>query len=131
MKLLLDTHFLYWLATEPHKVHPAERQVLADPLNDLYVSVVSLWEIRIKWLASQRVGSSWCSMSPEEAASFAVDQDMRIEILGADDTMALLDPPPTHRDPFDEMLLVHAQRLGARLLTRDRLLADHPLALQL
>jgi PIN domain nuclease of toxin-antitoxin system len=34
-----------------------------------------------------------------------------------------------HKDPFDEMLLIHAQQLGARFLTRDRLLVDHPLAI--
>jgi len=37
-----------------------------------------------------------------------------------------LDVPLTHRDPFDELLLVQAQEEVLRLLTPDRLLADHP-----
>ena len=41
---------------------------------------------------------------------------------------ARLDHPIAHRDPFDEQLLIHAPSVGARLLTRDRLLTDHPLA---
>ena len=36
----------------------------------------------------------------------------------------------SHGDPFDEMLLIHAQRFGAKLLTCDRLLLGHPLVVQ-
>ena len=39
-----------------------------------------------------------------------------------------LDVPISHRDPFDELLLVQAQEEGLQLLTADRLLAGHPLA---
>jgi PIN domain nuclease of toxin-antitoxin system len=42
--------------------------------------------------------------------------------------LAPLSPPATHKDPFDEMLLIQAQVEGLRLLTRDRALLDHPLA---
>lgn len=33
-----------------------------------------------------------------------------------------------HKDPFDELLLVQAQEEGLRLLTVDRRLLGHPLA---
>ena len=39
-----------------------------------------------------------------------------------------LETPLPHRDPFDELLLVQAQEEGLKLLTRDRLLTGHPLA---
>lgn len=35
-----------------------------------------------------------------------------------------------HNDPFDELLLAHAQALQAVLLTRDSDMIDHPLAYQ-
>ena len=41
---------------------------------------------------------------------------------------AALETPLGHRDPFDELLLVQAQEEGLKLLTADRRLADHPLA---
>ena len=39
-----------------------------------------------------------------------------------------LDVPISHRDSFDELLLVQAQEEGLQLLTADRQLAGHPLA---
>ena len=36
--------------------------------------------------------------------------------------------PLGHKDPFDELLLVQAQEEGLRLLTADRRLVGHPLA---
>ncbi|MYJ73028.1 MAG: type II toxin-antitoxin system VapC family toxin, partial [Rhodospirillaceae bacterium] len=42
-----------------------------------------------------------------------------------------LETPLGHRDPFDELLLVTAQEEGLRLLTIDRQLVGHPLALTL
>ncbi|MFW6300833.1 MAG: hypothetical protein ACOC20_07935, partial [Oceanicaulis sp.] len=43
--------------------------------------------------------------------------------------MGSLEPPLAHGDPFDEMLLLQAEAEGARLLTRDKNLAGHRLAL--
>lgn len=37
--------------------------------------------------------------------------------------------PLGHRDAFDELLLMQAQKEGLQVLTADRLLADHPLAI--
>ena len=39
-----------------------------------------------------------------------------------------LEVPLDHKDPFDELLLVQAQEEGLRLLTVDRRLVGHPLA---
>ena len=49
MRLLLDTHVAFWLVADRHKLSSNEFAVLADPLNDLSVSAVSIWELRIKW----------------------------------------------------------------------------------
>ena len=40
-----------------------------------------------------------------------------------------LQTPLGHKDPFDELLLVQAQEEGLRLLTVDRGLIGHPLAI--
>ena len=36
--------------------------------------------------------------------------------------------PIGHKDPFDILLLVHAQELDMKLFTRDKKLKGHPLA---
>ncbi len=40
-----------------------------------------------------------------------------------------LETPLDHKDPFDELLLVQAQEENLKLLTADRQLLDHPLAI--
>jgi PIN domain nuclease of toxin-antitoxin system len=131
VNLLLDTHFVIWLATDTGRINRAERAVLAKADNALIVSVISLWEIRIKWNTLDRFGNRKGELSPEAAVELATDRNMQLVSLLPDDVIARLVPPPAHRDPFDEMLLMHAQKLDAKLLTRDRDLLEHPLALQL
>lgn len=130
-KLLLDTHFVIWLATDNEKIRIAERDLLIRLGNEIHMSVISLWEIRIKWQALDRTGRPKGALDPQAALLFATHNNFKIASLNSRDVITPLDPPVAHRDPFDEMLLAHAQGLGARLLTRDRELIAHPLALQL
>jgi PIN domain nuclease of toxin-antitoxin system len=48
MKLLLDTHTFLWLDGSPEQLSPTALAACADPTNQLYLSVVSAWEIQIK-----------------------------------------------------------------------------------
>jgi len=48
VKLLLDTHVLLWAASEPDQLTAAARDGLEDGANDVFVSIVSAWEIAIK-----------------------------------------------------------------------------------
>jgi PIN domain nuclease of toxin-antitoxin system len=127
MRLLLDTHFLVWIGKEQDKINRAERALLAQPESELLVSVLSLWELRIKWNLRDRQGRRKGVLDPDSALQLAIENDMQVESLEPEDPTLPLDPPLAHRDPFDEMLLVHAKRLDAKLLTRDRALIDHPL----
>ena len=48
MRLLLDTHTFLWLDGSPEHLSPAALAACEDPTNELYLSVVSAWEIQIK-----------------------------------------------------------------------------------
>ena len=48
MKLLLDTHVFIWLASDPDKLSDKAKESILSQSNQLYVSLVSLWEIQIK-----------------------------------------------------------------------------------
>ena len=129
MRLLLDTHFLIWIATDQNAIRPAERKILEQTNTEFLVSILSIWEVRIKWNQLDRHGVRKGLISPDTAICVARDSDLLIEELLSADMAIPLDPPLPHKDPFDELLLVHAQRLGARLFTRDDRLRDHPLAM--
>ena len=53
MKLLLDTCTFLWLNSGLSRVSPLARGLCADRDNDLYLSVVSAWEIALKQVAGR------------------------------------------------------------------------------
>ncbi|MFC3579808.1 type II toxin-antitoxin system VapC family toxin [Sphingomonas hylomeconis] len=126
MRILLDTHFVQRLVAEPTKISRSEHALMSR--NDLVVSSVSIWEFRIKW--DKHGGMRRRDLlDPHKALQFVIDNEMELAPLTGTDCAASLDVAIDHHDPFDVMLLVHAQCLGARLLTRDTRLLDHPLAI--
>ncbi|HEX4692935.1 type II toxin-antitoxin system VapC family toxin [Sphingomonas sp.] len=131
MRILLDTHFLVWLAAGGSNLRPAELTKIQDGDNEILASAASIWELRIKWTKQGRPGRIEATADPMAALTFAEDAGIPVMPLSAADCAVSLEVATQHRDPFDEMLLIHAQRLGARLLTRDRAMSNHPLALQL
>lgn len=128
MKLLVDTHFLVWMAHRPEVVQETERKLLAAAERS-YVSTISLWEIRIKWLKHRGGPQADQLMTPADALIFLREARLEIVPLLSEHIAVNLLPPAPNRDPFDEMLLAQAAYLGARLLTRDTALLDHPIAL--
>ena len=48
MKLLLDTHTFLWLVEGSPNLSTAAQAALADPANQLFLSVASVWELAIK-----------------------------------------------------------------------------------
>lgn len=48
MKYLIDTHILIWLALSPEKISEKLLQIIENPLNEIYISTINLWEIAIK-----------------------------------------------------------------------------------
>lgn len=127
MKILLDTHMLIWLARAPDRLKPHERALLDRQRTRVLVSAVSIWELRLKWMRGGALHRDEL-LEPQTALEFAERQGFDLVPLIPVDCAVSLDVPIAHRDPFDEQLLIHTQSLGARLLTRDRLLVDHPLA---
>jgi PIN domain nuclease of toxin-antitoxin system len=126
VKLLLDTHYVVWVTVFADRLTVAEQRLLES--HDLIASAMSLWELRIKW---RTFGGDGKRKGPADPADVLVGLQrlgIAVEPLTADQACAVLDHPLQHKDPFDEQLLVHAQELGAKLLTRDSQLLAHPLA---
>ncbi len=80
--------------------------------------------------AERRRGRTGFVPTAAHGLKFCHDVGIKVLALEPDDVLIALDPPSPNFDPFDEMLLVHAQRLNARLLTRDDPLDTHPFAYQ-
>ena len=129
MTLLLDTHYVFGLAGAPGVLSVAERRFLSDYPERIIVSAVSIWEVRLKWHVFHQSGERKGPLSPEGVVSIlSTDEIVEFLMLTPDHAAAELKRPLSHRDPFDELLLAQAQVEGLKLLTRDRRLVGHPLA---
>ena len=128
MRLLIDTHFAIWLSQNAG-LTLAERQLLERSAGQLLLSVVSLWEVRLKWHSFHVSGDRKGSVAPETVMSAMAGMDIALLPLLPAHAITPLAVPLAHNDPFDELLLAQAQVEGLRLMTRDRQLRDHPLAL--
>jgi len=116
MRLLLDTHvFLWWNESSPRLSRRA-RQLLADPGNSLYLSVVSAWEMALK-VQSGKLGLP---------APVSVYIPARLKHYGIEDLAVTLDHvlassflPSHHRDPFDRILVAQGQVERLTIVTHD------------
>jgi PIN domain nuclease of toxin-antitoxin system len=120
VKLLLDTHALIWWLSDDDRIGVQARALIADPANDVLVSVVSLWEIVVK----VRVGKLEADIREIEGAcnrSGFISIDVRPDHLRVLATL-----PMHHRDPFDHLLIAQAMAEDAAFVTDDRHAARYP-----
>jgi PIN domain nuclease of toxin-antitoxin system len=101
--LLLDTHVLLWWDQGDTRLSPQARTAIADARNRVYVSAASPWEIAIK----ARKGKLRFTGSPVALIDANGFLPLAISPVHAEAAGAL---PWTHRDPFDRVLVVQAQR---------------------
>lgn len=114
--LLLDTHVLLWLVSDPDRVPPRAREAVADPLTQRWVSMASVWELAIK------VGLGKLTLPLELPDFVATRLDRTVSQLLAISlahTLAVADLPRHHGDPFDRMLVAQARAEGLTIVTAD------------
>ena len=127
MRLLLDTHIvLAILRKDVAQRFPDVAQLLADDETEAFVSVASLWETAIK----TRLGKLDPGMPLEDMAQSLEAAELSFLQIELRHVLAAADPEPETRDPFDRLLLAQCQIEGLRLVTIDRALVNHPMALQ-
>jgi len=123
VKILADTHtFLWWLAGDARLSKRAE-EVMADSAHQRLVSLISLWEIAIKF-RFERLSASGLTL-PEIVFELQ-RQQFTLVPLHPEDLLRLDNLPAMHRDPFDRLLIVQALNQKATLLTADSLMVQYP-----
>jgi len=105
MKILLDTHIFLWFIGGDTRLSANVRDAIRDPNNEVYLSVVSVWEAIVKY----QLGKLPLPEHPEtylpkqrdihQIDSLALDENSVVELAKL---------PPLHRDPFDRMLICQA-----------------------
>ena len=122
MRLLLDTHLLVWIATDPAKLSRFLTLLLLDPANEVYFSSAALWEVIVKSALGQR--SFKCDPYALRAGLLA-NGYKELPITG-DHAFVLLTLAPLHHDPFDRIMIAQAIHEGMTLLTVDSKILLYP-----
>jgi PIN domain nuclease of toxin-antitoxin system len=113
VKYLLDTHVLLWWLDGESPLPAAVRHQIDDSVNEIVVSVATIWEIAIK----KALGKL---QAPDDLLDILEQNNMAVLPLKAQHAQAISQLPALHNDPFDRMLVIQAYVENLMLVTRDK-----------
>jgi PIN domain nuclease of toxin-antitoxin system len=122
MHILLDTHCLLWMLSEPNKLGPKTQRLLDDSATKLSISTASHYEIAIKY----SIGKLLLPKPPEKFI-FPLLSQLKIEDIAIDRSVAHLAGtlPWHHKDPFDRLIVAQAMVSKIPIVTADDQLAKY------
>ncbi len=124
MRLLLDTHVFLWYITADPRLPTAFRDAIADPDNQVFLSVASVWEAVIKnGLGKLSLPASPAEYLPRQRAlhrigSIPIEEETLVHLAAL---------PPLHRDPFDRILVSQAMQHAMTVVTVDVAVKQYPI----
>jgi PIN domain nuclease of toxin-antitoxin system len=116
MRFLLDTHILLWFLEGNKLLAKSCRQIIANPQNDVFVSVASLWEMAIKI----SLGKLTLVQPLADVIKQIVVEDIIILPILPEHILQILTLPFHHRDPFDRIIIAQSQIENLPVVTDDR-----------
>ena len=126
MNILLDTHIAIWALNDDPLLSQKARELILDPDNVIYYSVVSTWEILLK----HNKDKSNLELKPEFFVTYC--EEAGFIPLGLYDKHVLgirelhrLDNTPPHNDPFDRLLLAQAKTENIWFITHDSRIPEY------
>jgi PIN domain nuclease of toxin-antitoxin system len=125
VRVLLDTHVLLWALADTARLSSRAREVLTDPDNECWISSASVWEIAIKVaLGKYRLDFPLAKFESAIAAAGFRSIDVAVRHALAVERVAT-----PHADPFDRLLVAQCEVETLRLLTADKILTRHAVAI--
>jgi PIN domain nuclease of toxin-antitoxin system len=107
VRLLLDTHAMYWYIEDGPQLSDTARILIQDASNEILISPASYWEIAIKI----SIGRWRLNRPYEEFMDLGLNQ-YGFQILPIRPThtarLISLGFPSEHKDPFDRLLVAQA-----------------------
>ena len=118
MRFLLDTHSFLWAVFDPAKLSRSARSAIKDPANDVFVSVITFWEVSLKYGLGK---IDLEGIGPEDLPRIAEEMGLEILYITSNEAATFHKLPRlAHRDPFDRLLIWQAIQQKMTLISRDR-----------
>ena len=123
MRILLDTHVLLWSMTDDARIPEHIRTVIGNAGNDIFFSLASVWEVAIKHTSKPEV----MPISEEFFMNCCLQSGFTLLPIEAKHIIAIKslhreNNAPSHKDPFDKLLISQAKTESMTFITHDKLL---------
>jgi PIN domain nuclease of toxin-antitoxin system len=118
MRVLLDTHTFLWLVMGSTQLSALAAAAIRDPVNQVLLSVASIWELAIKTTHANRplvLSDSLDVFISKWTSTYQLDILPILEPHALE--VALL--PVHHRDPFDRILIAQSRVESMSLASAD------------
>ena len=129
MKILLDTHLAIWALFGDTRLSDKTKEMILNPENTLFYSVVSTWEVLLKHSDDPKNMSVNVSLFLDgcKQAGF-IPINLTNKHIAAVEKLTLQENAPKHTDPFDRLLIAQAKCENMHFLTHDSRLSfyDEP-----
>lgn len=121
MNLLIDTHAVIWFITEDDQLPTHIKELIEDSDNTCFVSIVSLWEMGIKYSLDK------LDLKADLKKIFELIDQSGLMILPITPTHILTNSALEfhHRDPFDRLIIAQARSEGLSLISKDGEFKDY------
>jgi PIN domain nuclease of toxin-antitoxin system len=115
MKYILDTHTFIWWHENPNLLSERVLNLCEDVNNQLFLSMVSIWEMQIKLQLNK------LSLESSLIEMINIQRRNGIDILpiAFEHIVSLDNLPLHHKDPFDRLLIAQTNTEHAILLSKD------------
>ncbi len=124
MSYLVDTHYLLWSLIEPGRIDRGTRAVLLNSDHVKYASVVSFWEISLKYALGKL---ELKGTTPEVLLQTAIRSGFELlplegEVVASSHRLPAI---ADHKDPFDRLLVWQCIRADLTMLSADTRFQDY------
>lgn len=116
MRILLDTHALYWFIEGDPRLSAPAMTTISDPANEVLLSPSSYWEIAIK----VSMGKWRLNRPYQDFIDIALNQyEFLVLPILPTHTAQLIRLPFHHKDPFDRLLVAQAMTEQVPIVSAD------------
>ena len=126
MRILLDTNVAIWSVCDTDKIPDSALELISDVNNDVFISLVSVWEIAIKNISkpnkipiNEKDFIRYCYKLGFQFLPMKLNHIISLRYL------KLKKRDFVHKDPFDNIIVAQSISEGIELLTSDKLLSNY------
>ena len=124
MRYLLDTSSFLWYVSDHHRLSTAATERLDDPVSTIHLSLVSIWEVAIKF----NMGKLDLPLPFNEFVDTTIHSySLRLLNIQIPHLRRVARMPLLHRDPFDRLIIAQSQVENIPVITSDAAFDQYPI----